>query len=909
MAEQIDDNQEKFIKDAVQQFVDAQIDGQEPDLDEFVSKYPEFEHQIRRRISNVRKIDSLFASLTKAEESDFEDEDSEIRDDLVGKKIASFEIVEMIGRGGMGVVYLARDTKLDRSVAIKSMPAKLTDDSTARMRFKREAKSLASLNHPNIAVIHEIIEQDEGADFLVLEYVPGETLDERIAREPLELEQALSISRQIAEAGAAAHEKGVIHRDIKPGNIKITPDGRVKVLDFGLAKASVDEGKSGEVNVTQAGRVIGTPAYMSPEQARGQATDKRSDIWSFGCVLYEMLTATVLFKGETVSDTLANILQTEPDWQALPQGTPANIQVLLRRCLEKEPRRRLRDIGDIAIILEDTTIELQRPTQRTGPVEAGRAKPKAGSRRVLHWFITGVAVATVVFLTSTIALKLGRPSKEQVGKSVSQPIVKPIKAIVVLPFDNLSGDPEQEYFVDGMTDALSAELGKIKALRVISRTSAMRYKNTDKSVPEIAQELGVDAVIEGSVLKAGNDVRVTAQLVDGRTYAHLWSDNYTGILTNILALQSEVTLAIAREIEAELTPEEKRRITRTKSVKPEAYEAYLLGRHYLDKALEPDIDVAIEYFKRAIEIDSTYAIAYAGLADAYTYFGFADIRSPENTWPNARTAAEKALAIDEGLAEAHTSLAKVKSWFEWDWPGAESQYKRALEINPNSSGAHLWYARFLSAMERHNEAIAQVERALELDPYSFYVKFFRAWALHYAGQKNEAMQLVKNTMDSDPDHPFWYWCLTSIYASQGMYEQALTPLKTQIDLMGDDINDELGFLGYLYGRLGRKDEALRQLEALDELAAKGRYVSPVNRSFVYIGLDDKDQAIAWLEKGYERRAGFWMVFLKAYFIFDPLRDERRDMKGAPVFGWSFSKHILYSIPCATTRASETCWSG
>jgi serine/threonine protein kinase len=335
MAEQIDDNQEKLIKDAVQQFVDAQIDGQEPDLDEFVSKYPEFELQIRRRISNIRKIDLLFASLTQAEESDFEDEDTAIRDDLVGQKIASFEIVEMIGRGGMGVVYLARDTKLDRSVAIKSMPDKLTDDSTASMRFKREAKSLASLNHQNIAVIHEIIEQDEGAGFLVLEYVPGETLAERIAREPLKLEQTLSISRQIAEAVAAAHEKGVIHRDIKPGNIKITPDGRVKVLDFGLAKVSVGEGRSGETNVTQAGHVIGTPAYMSPEQARGQATDKRSDIWSFGCVLYEMLTATVLFKGETVSDTLANILQVEPDWQALPQGTPANIQVLLRRCLEK----------------------------------------------------------------------------------------------------------------------------------------------------------------------------------------------------------------------------------------------------------------------------------------------------------------------------------------------------------------------------------------------------------------------------------------------------------------------------------------------------------------------------------------------------------------------------------------------
>ncbi len=539
------------------------------------------------------------------------------------------------------------------------------------------------------------------------------------------------------------------------------------------------------------------------------------------------------------------------------------------------PRRRLRDVGDIAITLDDTTIELQRSTLPTKPVRAGRVKPTKLSRRALPWFITGAAVTAVVFLASIIAFKLGRPPEKPEGKPISLPAAKAIKAIVVLPFENLSGDPEQEYFVDGMTDALSAELGKIKALRVISRTSAMQYKDTDKVIPEIVKELGVDAVIEGSVLKAGNDVRVTVQLVDGRTDAHLWSENYTGTLTNILALQSEVTLAIAREIEAVLTPEEKRRITRTEPVNPEAHEAYLLGRHYLNKALEPDIEVAIEYFERALEIDSTYAIVYAGLAGAYTYFGLADIRSPENTWPNARAAAEKALAIDEGLAEAHTSLAKVKSWFEWDWPGAEREYKRALEINPNSVGAHLWYARFLSAMERHTEAIAQVERALELDPYSFFVKYIRAWALYYAGQKNKAIQLVENAMDSDPDHPFWYWCLANFYAGQGMYEQALTPLKTQIDLMGDDINDELGILGYLYGRLGRKAEALKQLEALDELAAKGRYVSPVNRSCVYIGLDDKDRAFEWLEKGYERRAGFWMLSLKARFIFDPLRDDPR----------------------------------
>ncbi|MHC4192492.1 MAG: protein kinase domain-containing protein, partial [Planctomycetota bacterium] len=788
-----------------------------------------------------------------------------------GSQIGQFRVERELGRGAVGVVYLAHDTKLDRPVAIKTLPTEIMGDRKTRSRFSREARVLASLNHPNIATIHDELEEAEGVIHLILEYVPGQTLAERIAKKPLKLEEALSIALQIAEAVAAAHEHDVIHRDLKPGNIKITPEGKVKVLDFGLAKAVGGETPDQQSTVTEPGRVIGTPAYMSPEQARGKLTDKRSDIWSFGCVLYEMLTATIPFKGETISDTLANILDRDPNWQALPGSTPANIVTLLRRCLEKERRRRLRDIADIAITLEDTTVELKRSTLPTKSVEAGRAQPTKWSRRALPWFIIGAAVATVLFLGLVIGLKLGRPPEKQVGKPISLLTAGPIKAIVVLPFENLSGDPEQEYFVDGMTDALSAELGKIKALRVISRTSAMQYKDTDKVIPEIAKELSVDAVIEGSVLKAGN-----AQLVDGRTDAHLWSDNYTGTLTNILALQSEVTLTIAREIEAALTPEEEARIKRTEAVNPEAYEAYLLGRHYNSSFLEQDIKKAIKYFEQALEIDSAYALAYAGLADAYANLGSHHILPPEDTWPNARSAVDKALAIDDGLAEAHTSLAIVKTCYDWDWPGAEREFKRALEINPNSSNALSEYAAFLSAMEQHDEALSQIERALELDPHSFSVKYYRAWGLYRVGQKNEAIQLVKNEIDSDPDqvNPLWYWCLASLYANQGRYEEALAPLRTQINLMEGDVDDELAFLGYLYGRLGRKAEALKQLEALDELAAKGRYVSPATRSLVYIGLDEKDKVFACLDEGYETHSG-WMRWLKVTPLFDTLRDDPR----------------------------------
>ena len=388
------DNQKDVVKEAVKQFVDASMHGEKPDLDEFVKQYPGLESQIRRGIQELNKINNLFDSLIKADDSDFEDITEQ--HDLVGKKVGSFKIVNIIGRGGMGVVYLAKDTRLKRSVAVKSIPADLTGDSTARMRFKREAELLASLNHPNIAVIHEIIEEDQSG-FLVLEHVEGQTLTERIARGPLKLEDALSIGKQVAEAISAAHKKGVIHRDLKPANIKITPDGQVKVLDFGLAKTTVTEGGSSDVTETQAGHIIGTPAYMSPEQARGQPIDKRSDIWSFGCVLYEMLTCKVLFEGETASDTLANILKTEPDFQPLPESTPKNIRVLLRRCLQKDPSQRLHDIADVRIEISETLLgtldEFNRPAE-------DRSSPPWFQRKAL--VVTLMVLVVSLFLISGI---------------------------------------------------------------------------------------------------------------------------------------------------------------------------------------------------------------------------------------------------------------------------------------------------------------------------------------------------------------------------------------------------------------------------------------------------------------------------------------------------------------------------
>jgi serine/threonine protein kinase/tetratricopeptide (TPR) repeat protein len=819
MTEPVEDNQKQTIKEAVRLFVDARWQGLEPDIDEFVRQYPGLEHQIKQGIRDAQRIDALFDCLVRTDESDFEDAASGY--DLVGRKVGSFEIVEMIGRGGMGVVYLARDTKLKRSVAVKSVPAALADDPTTQMRFKREAELLASLNHPNIAVIHDIIEEDKSG-YLILEYVPGETLAERIAHEPLKLLEALSIGRQVAEAVSAAHEKGVIHRDLKPGNIKITPEGRAKVLDFGLAKATLTEGSS-EVTGTQPGHIIGTPAYMSPEQARGQPIDKRSDIWSFGCVLYEMLTGMVLFKGETASDSLANILKTEPNFQPLPESTPASIRVLLRHCLEKEPHRRLRDMGDISITLEDTAAELQHFTLRTETEETDRTRTT--------------------------------------------------KAIAVLPFKNLSSNQEQEYFVDGMTDTLIAELGKIEALRVISRTSSMHFKGTDKKVPEIAKELGVDAVIEGSVLKVGNDVRITVQLIDGRTDIHLWSDNYTGTLTNILALQSEVTLAITREIEVAVTPEEERRIKQRKTVNPKAHEAYLKGIFFFEKKTEESFRTSVDYFNQAIEIEPNYAAAYAWLSAAYWVPSMYGYGGGHESFSRAKIAANTAIKIDQTCGEAYSALGWIVLMYDWDWQKAKLSLERAIDLNPaNLSYTYFAFAWYWVIAGHLDKAIDMMQAAVLLDPHSQVLNNQLGIMYRFSGQFERAVEQHKKTLELAPGFVIALSDLAEDYLCMSMYLEAITSVEKAMSLAGR-IPLLIAMLGRAYAVSGRKDEAEILLQELQD-KGKSEYVLPMYFAAFYGDLGYTDEAFRWLEKVYQERH-FGMFLLRVPSLWEPLRMDPR----------------------------------
>jgi len=695
MTRPVENNQEGIIKEAVRKFVDARWQNQEPDIDEFVEQYPGLEHQIRQGIQDAQKIDALFDSLVQADESDFENSATE--HDLVGHKLASFDVEKVIGRGGMGVVYLARDTKLDRHVAIKSMPGELLSSPIAQVRFRREAKLLASLNHPNIAAIYDIVEQDEGAGYLILEYIPGETLTERIAREPLKLEEALSIGQQIAEAVSAAHEKGIVHRDLKPGNTKITPDGRVKVLDFGLAKASVSEGEKGETTTTQPGHVLGTPAYMSPEQARGKATDHRTDIWSFGCIMYQMLTSHLPFEGETATDTLARIIEREPDWKILPQETPTNVRVLLRRCLKKDPDRRLGDIADART--EISEMLRRSSTEASLPVKLRRKT-----------MIVGAAI--IIVLSGVVAWfalnKQAQPSSSKIR-------------LVVLPFENL-GPGKDEYFADGISEEIMSRLSAIPTLGVISRTSATQYKNTNKTIQEVGEDLDVEYVLEGSVrwerpTDGPSRVCVTARLIRASDNTQLWSERYDDVLANILQVQAEMAEQLVQALDITLRGPERQALASGPTENLDAWDYYLRGNEYFHRNYDESVfEIAIGMYEKAVNIDPNFALAHARLSIVHGHMYWFKHDHSESRLDMAETAVNTAFGLNPGLPEVHLALG-------WYYYHCHRNYKHALKhfaIARKSRPDHSFLLEGIAAVQRRlgdfKEALTTYEEAIKLNP-------------------------------------------------------------------------------------------------------------------------------------------------------------------------------------------------
>ena len=706
MVAPVDDNQAVVLEEALTRFHQAQAQGQQLDIDEFAAQYPQLQNQLRQRLYDLQEIDSLFDSLFHADDGDFDG--TAVTPELVGRKLASFEVEKVIGRGGMGVVYLARDTKLKRQVAIKSLPPGILAEPVTQSRFRREAEVLASLNHPNIAVIYDIIEQDAGDNYLILEYVSGESLATKIENGSLVLEDALSIARQIAEAVSAAHKKNIIHRDLKPGNIKITPEGRVKVLDFGLAKAIEHKDISDQTTATHPGRLMGTPAYMSPEQIRGRSVDRQTDIWAFGCILYEMLTGQRPFEGETVSDTIARTLERDPDLESLPEHIPQSIVTLICRCLEKDPNKRLPHITDALteIILTQNLIVMDSSAPH-------KYQTSIKARLLRNVTITATVLIIVIFALILRPLWQGKPS----------PVAQE-KCLVVLPFENL-GSQEDDTFVAGLTGAITARLAGVQGLAVISRGSAMQYTDKNRNIQEIGKELGVDYVLEGTVQRelpndSKSPLRIIPALVRVSDNKLMWAETYDSDMTEVFRIQSDLAERVAQSLDITVLDPERQELQSQSTENLEAYDYYLRGNAYMDRGCDQkeNIRVALQMFQRAVELDPQFAAAHAMLTEAHLTMYFYRHDHNKARLASAKQAIDAAMSLAPDLPEAHRALGLYYYYGLLDYDRALQECAIALKSRPNES---ILFA-FVGAVQRRQgkweQALVNFEKAAKLDPRS-----------------------------------------------------------------------------------------------------------------------------------------------------------------------------------------------
>lgn len=776
---------------------------------------------------------------------------------LTGRTLSHYRIIEKIGAGGMGEVYRAHDLRLDRDVALKVLhPGTLIGD-LARRRFRKEAHTLSKLNHPNIATVHDFDTQD-GVDFLVMEYVAGDTLSQKARGGSLAERDVLRLGLQLAEGLAAAHHQGVIHRDLKPGNTRLTLDGRLKILDFGLSKLVQSPGETTDtatVSLEETLGFVGTLPYMAPEQLRGQPVDARTDIWSAGVLLYKLGTGLLPFSGADTARTISAILGSAPaPLRAVNRQLSPRLEDVVSKCIEKDPENRYQSAKELAVDLRRLLSPSAVTDENAPPIFAFGAR----------WAL-GAFVASLLLLASVLGLNIGGLRNRLFGgKSHVE-----IRSLVVLPLANLSGDPEQQYFADGMTEALITDLSKIRSLKVISRTSSMRYKDANKTLPQIVQELQVDAAVQGSVMRVGTRVRISAQLIYGPNDKNIWAESYERDFKDVLALQGEVAQAIANEIRTEVTPQEQARLATIQPVNAEAYQLYLKGRFFWNKGTEEDYRAAKKYFERALQVDPNYALALAGLA---YYFLTTDELSPQVAMPQAKDYALKALAIDDTLSDAHTTLANVRFNADWDWPGAEKEYKRAIELNPSDAESHRAYSVFLSALGRSSEAIGETQTAQRLDPLSLITSADAGWAYYFARQYDQAIQHCQETLELDPNFVGAHDCLGSAYLAKADYSKAIAECQKATAGSGNDLVRATG-LARAYAAAGKSTE-VRKILATLYAESQRRYVPPYFVATVHAALGEKDDAFTWLNKAYQGRDTN-LPWLKVDAAFDPLRSDPR----------------------------------
>jgi serine/threonine-protein kinase len=823
-----------------------------------------------------------------------------------GSTLLHYRIVEKIGAGGMGEVYLAQDTKLDRKVAIKFLHEEFSKDADKLNRFMQEAKAASALNHPNILTVYEIGEVD-GKNYIATELIDGQTLREHLSqKESLQLNQILKIGVQVSEALSAAHQAGIIHRDIKPENIMLRKDGYAKVLDFGLAKLTEEktteevllEGATKVFVNTSPGIVMGTVSYMSPEQARGKGNDARTDIWSLGVVLYEMLSGKVPFTGETVNHTIVSILEREP---LLLENVPAELQRIVRKSMTKDVDMRYQTAHDLLIDLKnlrrdldiqgelersvvpnraattDSANENQTQVYGSGSVAATKSGQAAATHSLttssssLEYAVTQakshkLATAIIGFLLVAVISTVGYFAFVSRGGNPKQ-----ISSIAVMPFVNESGNADVEYLSDGMTETLIKSLSNLSSLDVKPRSSVFRYKGKDTDLQTIAKELNVQAILNGRVAQRGDQLTLSLELVDVQKNSVIWTEQYQRKQSELVSLQSEIAKDVSTNLKARLSGAEETKVTRNATADPEAYQAYLKGRYYWNRRTAENLTKAIEQFKSATDRDPNYALAFAGLGDCYAVLNEYAGKPTSETLPQARAYAERALAIDGQLAEPHATLGLVNESL-WQWGEAEKELKRAIELNPNYPTAYHWYSIFLKNVGRNDEVAATIKRAQELDPLSSVIAVNVSRMYQLQNNHDASIENSLKLIELDPNFGPAYQYLALSYLKRGRNPEAIAAAEKAAELT-NRAGITLGDLGYVYATAGKRSEALAVIKELEAKYARkeaiGQYLSAV-----YAALGDKDKAFEWLEKDFQARNGK-LVEIRWQIQSEPLRDDPR----------------------------------
>lgn len=781
-----------------------------------------------------------------------------------GQRLGPYSLVSRLGSGGMGEIYLANDSRLGRQVALKFLPPAFRKDSERLRRFQNEARAASTLNHPNVATIYEIGEA-ENVSFIAMEYIDGYTLDQKIAGKPLNTDDIVNISIQVADALDDAHAHGVVHRDIKAGNIMLTRRDQVKVLDFGLAKmSSISQPELTDAPTavkTSPGLVMGTVQYMSPEQAVGQTIDARSDIWSFGVVLYEMATGRKPFIGANSSETIEKIRHSQPEAiSRFNYGIPGELERILRKCLEKDRENRYQSARELVIDLKN----LRRDLDSSAKVTTAISVPKKSS------FQSTILITTAGVLILAVIAGAFYVARRQQSSDVANN--NQIKSIAVLPFKPLVATNRDETLELGMADTLITKLSNIRNVDIRPISAVRKYTALEQDAIAAGRDQQVDAVLDGVIQRSGDQVRVSVRFLRVNDGSQVWSGQFQENMTQIFAVQDSISERVVSALALTLAGGEIQQLTKHHTNNPEAYELYLKGRFQLSRLTDDGFLKARDYFQQAVGLDPNYALAHAALADAYVQLGGWNVATPKESFPKARDAANRALQFDPNLAEAHATLAMVSFAFDWDWKTAEQEFKRALDLNPNYADAHQMYGYYLVAMKRFDESLAQMQRARELDPASLSKVSGIGEVLNFMGRTDEALAQYNKALELDPNSGFANWALGNVYVHRRMYDEAIAQYQKAIPLSGTS-PDEPATLAYAYAKSGRRKQALETIEELKGRSARS-YVPSTLIAATYAALGDHDEAFKWLNKAVEQRDGV-LVFTSVDPMFTELRSDPR----------------------------------